>query len=222
MWNYLSNLSVRVLKSYQAPLPLKEAAWGLIAWVAKAGRANPISWLIRPWAAHKSLKRTVGLVMAVLVVTVAIWGPFPTLASDTGGPLELAVMSEGEIELNTQEAIQMPVENFRVSQGYRWLHPGVDLAAKTGEAVKAVANGKVILVKKDRFAYGQHVIINHGEYETLYAHLSKITVEEGQEVTTDTVIGEVGSTGRSTGPHLHLEIRESGRPVNPKMLLGLK
>ena len=209
MWNYLSNLSVRVLKSYHV-------------WVAKAGRANPISWLIRPWAAHKSLKRTVGLTMAVLAVVVAIWGPFPTLATDTGGPLELTVLSEGEIELNTQEAVQVPVENYRVSQGYRWLHPGVDLAAKTGEAVKAVANGKVILVKKDRFAYGQHVIVNHGEYETLYAHLSKIAVKEGQEVTTDTVIGEVGSTGRSTGPHLHLEIRENGRTVNPKMLLGLK
>lgn len=222
MWNYLSNLSARVLKSYQAPLPLKEAAWRLIAWVAKAGRANPISWLIRPWAAHKSLKRTVGLTMAVLAVVVAIWGPFPTLATDTGGPLELTVLSEGEIELNTQEAVQVPVENYRVSQGYRWLHPGVDLAAKTGEPVKAVAAGKVVLVKKDRYAYGQHVIVNHGEYETLYAHLSKIAVEEGQEVTTDTVIGEVGSTGRSTGPHLHLEIRENGRTVNPKTLLEIK
>jgi len=114
------------------------------------------------------------------------------------------------------------VENYKVSQGYRFYHPGMDLAAKIGEPVKPMAKGKVILVQKDRWNYGQHVVVDHGEYQTLYAHLSKINVAEGQEVDTETVLGEIGSTGRSTGPHLHLEIREGNRTVNPKSVLDVK
>ncbi len=180
-----------------------------------------MSRLARPWAAHKSLKRAVGLTMAVLATQAAIWGPFPTLATNTGGA-GLAILPEGAIEVVTEEAVQMPVENYRVSQGYRFFHPGVDLAAKTGEPVKPVARGKVILVAHDRWNYGNHMIIDHGEYQTLYGHLSKINVAEGQEVNTETVLGEVGSTGRSTGPHLHLEIREGNKTINPKSVLDIK
>ena len=181
-----------------------------------------MSRLVRPWVAHKGLKRTVGLVMAVLAVATAVWGPIPSLASDVGGPVGLAVLPEGGIEIVTQETAQVPVENYKVSQGYRFYHPGMDLSAKIGEPVKPMAKGKVILVQKDRWNYGQHVVVDHGEYQTLYAHLSKINVAEGQEVDTETVLGEIGSTGRSTGPHLHLEIREGNRTVNPKSVLDVK
>ena len=180
-----------------------------------------MSRLARPWAAHKGLKRAVGLTMALLVAVVAIWGPFPALASDTGGA-GLAILPEGAIEVVTEEAAQVPIENYRVSQGYRFFHPGVDLAAKIGEPVKPVARGKVILVQKDRWGYGQHVIVDHGDYQTLYAHLFKINVAEGQEVNMETVLGEVGSSGRSSGPHLHLEVREGNKTINPKSVLDIE
>ncbi len=180
-----------------------------------------MSRLVRPWAAHKSLRQAVGLAMAIMAVVVTIWGPFPTLASDTGGA-GLAILPESAIEVVTEEAAQMPIENYRVSQGYRFFHPGVDLAAKVGEPVRPMAKGKVILVAHDRWNYGNHVIIDNGEYQTLYGHLSKINVAEGQEVDAETVLGEIGSTGRSTGPHLHLEIREGNKTINPKSVLDIK
>lgn len=217
MWNYLQNLSERALKKARTPLLIKEAAWRLISWIAKAGKSDPISWLIQPWVAHKGLKRAVGVAIAMIFLIVAIRGRV-----DTGGPLEVNVLSEGNVELVTHETNQVPVEHYRVSQGYRFYHPGMDLAAKIGEPVKPVAEGKVILVAHDRWNYGNHIIVDHGDYQSLYGHLSKINVSLDQEVDTETVIGEVGSTGRSTGPHLHLEIREGNKTINPKSVLDIK
>src|SRR3989344_6622312 len=97
MWNYLQNIAGLTLKKVRTPLLIKEASWMLISWVAKSGKSDPVSWLIRPWVAHKGLKRTVGLVMAVLAVATAVWGPIPSLASDTGGA-GLTILPEGEIE----------------------------------------------------------------------------------------------------------------------------
>lgn len=222
MWNYLHKLSEKALKKARTPLLLKEASWRLITWVAKADQADPISWLIRPWVAHKGLKRVVGVIIAILAIFTAIWGPIPSLASNTGGNPASAVLSEGEVEVQTVESVHVPLDEYRVSQGYWFLHPGVDLATKIGEPVHVVAAGKVEYVARDRFGYGNHVIVNHGEYQTLYGHLSKIEVKEGQEVTKETEIGLVGSTGHSSGPHLHLEIREGNKTVNPKSVLDIK
>ena len=222
MWNYLQNIAGLTLKKVRTPLLIKEASWRLISWVAKAGKSDPVSWLVRPWVTHKGLKRTIGLVIAVMALAVAVWGPIPSLATDTGGPLEVNVLPEGNVELVTHETNQVPVEHYRVSQGYRFYQPGMDLAAKIGEPVKPMAKGKVVLVQKDRWNYGQHVIVDHGDYQTLYAHLSKINVAFDQEVDTETVLGEIGSTGRSTGPHLHLEIREGNKTINPKSVLDIK
>jgi murein DD-endopeptidase MepM/ murein hydrolase activator NlpD len=67
------------------------------------------------------------------------------------------------------------------------------------------------------------IVVSHGpEFESLYAHLSKINVFVGQEVNTGTIIGLSGSTGRSTGPHLHLEIHQDGKLINPALILGVK
>lgn len=94
-------------------------------------------------------------------------------------------------------------------------HAGVDLAAATGSPVATTGNGVV------RFAgpagnYGLLVVIDHGQgVESRYAHLSRLTVSIGQSVTRGQAVGLVGSTGRSTGPHLHYEVRANGRALNP-------
>lgn len=181
--------------------------------------SDPVSFVLRPIFAHKRVNFGIGVVMAGLALIMGGVGPLP---ENAGGKFELMVVPEAEVSVVTTESAQVPVEKYRVSQGYHRFHPGVDLAAKIGEPVKPVSTGVVAVVKRDRINYGNHIVVDHENGErTLYAHLSKMNVVEGEKVTTETVIGEVGSTGRSTGPHLHLEIREDGKRVNPKSVLGL-
>jgi len=95
------------------------------------------------------------------------------------------------------------------------LHKGLDISNRTGTPIVATAQGEVILAARDG-AYGLCVEINHGGgIVSKYAHLNKMTVEPGQWVKRGQVIGHMGSTGRSTGPHLHYEVRLNGVPVNP-------
>ena len=95
-------------------------------------------------------------------------------------------------------------------------HTGLDIACSTGTDIKAVSSGTVISVTSGG-AYGNLLKISHGNgVETWYAHCSQIYAKEGQDVSAGDVVAAVGSTGNSTGPHLHLEIRLDGTPVNPQ------
>jgi len=96
------------------------------------------------------------------------------------------------------------------------MHSGVDLAAPLGTKVHATGNGIVILANLSRGGYGKRILIDHGYgYKTLYGHLSKILVKSGQKVKRGDLIGEVGSTGRSTAPHLHYEVRKNNKAQDP-------
>ena len=100
------------------------------------------------------------------------------------------------------------------------LHAGVDIAADPGTPVRAPAPGMVIFSGM-REGYGKVIVINHGYgISTLFAHLSKFFVNSGDRVKRGEIISEVGSTGHSTGPHLHYEIRKNGIPVNPRTFMG--
>ncbi|MDB5134192.1 MAG: peptidoglycan DD-metalloendopeptidase family protein [Mucilaginibacter sp.] len=100
-------------------------------------------------------------------------------------------------------------------------HPGIDFKGQKGDPVKTTANGKVIFTGW-KGGYGNCIIVKHkNDFETLYGHLSHINVREGQEVVTGDVIGKVGSTGHSTGAHLHYEVRKNGKPINPVKFLTL-
>lgn len=95
-------------------------------------------------------------------------------------------------------------------------HKGVDFVANIGTKIYATGDGIVTLSKTSRKGYGNEVIINHSfGYSTRYGHLNEIFVMEGQKVKRGQVIGAVGNTGRSTGPHLHYEVRLNNHPVNP-------
>lgn len=109
----------------------------------------------------------------------------------------------------------------RISQGFTWYHRGIDIANRDGPEVLAADAGTVIIAGwPDGQGYGNRVIIDHGNgYQTLYAHLSQVYVVEGQTVRRGSSIGRMGSTGRSTGTHLHIEIRQDGVPINPLELL---
>jgi murein DD-endopeptidase MepM/ murein hydrolase activator NlpD len=101
--------------------------------------------------------------------------------------------------------------------GSRWgrMHTGIDIGAGYGEPIEAAKAGTVILAGYNG-GYGNCVVIDHGGgFSTLYGHMSNIEVSEGQSVASGELIGEVGSTGNSTGPHLHFETRTGGDPENP-------
>ncbi len=99
-------------------------------------------------------------------------------------------------------------------------HSGLDLGAGKGTPIRAALPGTVYVVRHSTSGYGYHVMVDHGGgFVTLYAHCSKILVTEGQKIDAGTIIAEVGSTGRSTGNHLHFEVRINGEKQNPRSYL---
>lgn len=98
----------------------------------------------------------------------------------------------------------------------RQMHTGMDFTAARGTEVYATGDGVIQIVENKAWGYGKSIVINHGYgYQTRYAHLSAVGVSEGQKVKRGHLIGLVGSTGRSTGPHLHYEVVKNGVKVNP-------
>jgi murein DD-endopeptidase MepM/ murein hydrolase activator NlpD len=99
----------------------------------------------------------------------------------------------------------------------RKMHWGMDFSAKTGTPIFATGDGKISNDRKiGGSGYGKYIVIDHGYgYQTLYAHMSKVAVRKGQSVKRGDVIGYVGNSGRSAGPHLHYEVVKDGKKVNP-------
>ena len=102
-------------------------------------------------------------------------------------------------------------------------HKGIDLGARKGTPVHAAADGVVIAagpLAENQGRYGNAVIIDHGGQQSLYAHLDSIAVAPGQRIAAGQVIGAVGATGFATGPHLHFEVREGDRIIDPATRLS--
>jgi len=141
--------------------------------------------------------------------------------------IEKLIKNQGE-KLASIPAIQ-PVSNRdlnRIASGFGMridpvygmpkMHKGLDFTAPQGTPIYATGDGRVTMAGFDESGFGNHVIINNGYgYETLFGHMVKVKVSEGQKVKRGEVIGWVGSTGKSTGPHCHYEVHINGREVDP-------
>jgi len=185
--------------------------------VLRVRAGSKISRFFRHIFEHKRIKKILGTHIALII---ALSSFVPAKATLNIEP-EQTVIAEEITPLVTQSGSQYPVKNIRISQGYKFYHPGIDLDGITGEPVYPVMAGVVEEVSYSRFAYGNAVIVNHGNKITsLYAHLSKIEVREGQAVTINTKLGEIGATGRAWGDHLHLEIRDHNYPIDPQSVLS--
>lgn len=113
-----------------------------------------------------------------------------------------------------------PLEIGSISQGYSSYHPAFDIAGPLGENVHPVGAGTVEFTGMMTDGHGMVVVVNHGDgLKSLYAHLGRIDVGVGNQVTGTTTIGAVGLTGRTTGPHVHLEILNNDRTINPGLVL---
>jgi murein DD-endopeptidase MepM/ murein hydrolase activator NlpD len=157
-------------------------------------------------------------------------GPEAARARADGIAFTLALRQAGQPVPTLLGGIATPILGARLSSpfglrndplgGGAGFHSGVDLAARTGTPIRAVADGTVVTAG-DCGGYGNCVIIDHGvSLATLYGHQSVVLVAEGQPVVAGQVIGLVGSTGKSTGPHLHFELRLNGIPIDPLLALA--
>lgn len=109
---------------------------------------------------------------------------------------------------------------FGESSIYQPFHTGIDIANIKGTPINPAMEGTVIYAGEIFWGLGKHIIIDNGDnIKTIYAHLDKIYIYKGQKVNTDYVIGAMGNTGWSTGPHLHFQINIYGIPVNPRVFL---
>jgi len=167
---------------------------------------------------HQKIKKIIGLNMAAMLVFSSF---SPTSVSGNFDQNENLVIETNSVNLATEKGTRIPVNgNLKITQGFSFFHPAIDIDGLTGDDIYPIKNGVIEKIEYSRFAYGNSIIVNHGNGLTsLYAHLSRIYVNEGDRVTTSDVIGEMGTSGRAFGDHLHLEIREDGKALNPLSVL---
>jgi murein DD-endopeptidase MepM/ murein hydrolase activator NlpD len=152
-----------------------------------------------------------------------------TIAAGTVLFLPGAKMPREDLRLALGELFIYPVRGRLTSpfgwrndpiSGVRRYHAAIDLAAPLGTPIKAAMDGRVSTVGTNS-VYGKYIIVSHnGAYQTMYAHLNRVSVSQGAYVTQGSKLGEVGSTGYSTGPHLHFAVYKNGRAVDPRNLLS--
>ncbi len=173
---------------------------------------------------HKSIKNILGGNIALMLFASSLVPSGLSAANINEIEPKVAATSivATENPIETTISLRNPVEVVSITQGYKFYHPGLDLDGVTGDKIRPIKSGVVIYAISENFGYGKHVVIDHGNgMTTLYAHLSKIMVKNGQEVTTTTILGEMGATGRSFGDHLHFEVRNNGVAINPAKILPL-
>lgn len=164
--------------------------------------------------------RTLSFLLLISVFFVMVLGPQALAYVEIAQADNVEVDKAVSVETATPTAFQWPVKDFSFSQYFSWHHWGADLQAQEGIPVFPIAEGTVIDASTNFLGYGNFVVVAHKNgQQSLYAHLSKISVKKNEEITKDTVLGEIGHTGWATGPHLHLEIHENGLPLNPLEVL---
>jgi murein DD-endopeptidase MepM/ murein hydrolase activator NlpD len=183
--------------------------------VAKGNRFSRIG---RKIFEHNNLRAILGSHLALAAVATSALS-VPSYAKNDINNLGNITTRESVL-IRTMPGVKNPLAYMKINTKFSFYHPGIDLEGLTGDPVKPIMGGFVQHTQYSRYAYGNAIIVNHGNGITsLYAHLSKINVKQGQNVTTDTTIGLVGSTGRSTGDHLHLEVRDNNVAINPLSVL---
>ncbi|MFN8376949.1 MAG: M23 family metallopeptidase [Anaerolineae bacterium] len=142
-----------------------------------------------------------------------VTGNFVTFAPGEAGSCGPVLRGGGTVWIN-------PLPGGTWMRGFSSWHTGVDLAAPIGTSVQAANGGTVIFAGWNSWGYGNLIVLSHGPYLTLYGHLSDFYVSCGQTVSAGQTIGAVGSTGNSSGPHLHFEVRSGDTPTDPAAIFA--
>lgn len=174
---------------------------------------SKISKRIRKLVEHKRFQFRFSGFFVLLIVLVAL---FPKSSHVFG---QGNVIATEEIILTTKKTSRLPVLGM-LSQGFSYYHPGVDIQKTFGDPVYPMLAGVVSEAGFQFGGYGNYVLLDHQNgYFSLYAHMNKILVKKDEEVSQETVLGTIGVTGYSTGPHLHFEVYENGIATNPLSIL---
>ncbi len=172
---------------------------------------------------NRQIKRFIGINLLGLVVFNGIVSPAATnllSLADVEAKVDSTEISQ---DVDTKTTFVTPLVDFKISQFFSFWHPGVDLTTNLGAPVYAIDEGVVESAGYSIFGYGKNVLISHPHnMKSLYAHLSEISIVTGRKISRGELIGHVGSTGWSTGNHLHLEIYQNNIPLNPIEVLPLK
>ncbi|MBI5356332.1 M23 family metallopeptidase [Candidatus Collierbacteria bacterium] len=182
-------------------------------------KSHFLSKKLRPVFESRKIKAIVGGNLALSIFLVNLMGPIG--GQTPAGSIEVTTLTPDTVKVITETTFRIPLaENNGYSQGFYDKHPGVDIKSKLGTKILAAAPGTVIEVERKKMGYGHKLVIGHsGRISTLYAHLDTINVNVGDYVTKETVLGTVGLTGWTTGPHLHFEVRNDSGYINPKQIL---
>jgi murein DD-endopeptidase MepM/ murein hydrolase activator NlpD len=175
--------------------------------------------------------QTAALIVTGLLAMAAspVAEPQPEEVAPVAAPVQAVAAPAGPVK--REIGFAMPVKNHPINspfgarelagEGKVRLHKGVDIAAPTGTGVFAASEGVVLRTGYDAGGYGNFIELRHPNGMTsLYGHLSRVDVASGMAVALGARIGLVGSTGYSTGPHLHFEIKRAGVQVNPTRVMG--
>lgn len=200
----------------------------------------PIGTVFTLWSYRKELKIVTGAfllilllpVIAVIILTqtgINIVSDKLISVDSVTNRVEIHDPTSGVIITTISSPMIWPVKGVitlefgKSDLPYEIMHTGIDIAnpqGKIGDNISPFMDGTVIYAGETAIGYGKHIIIDHGNNVTsLYGHLDKVLVYKGEKVTINDVIGKMGSTGWSTGPHVHFQINVFGIPVNPRVFL---
>ena len=203
--------------------------------------AVPIKTIFILWSYRKELKIVVSAfllilllpVIAVIILTqtgINIVSDKLVSLNETTNMVEIHDPTSGKVATTINSPMVWPVKGVVTLEfansdlPYQLSHTGIDIAnaeGKIGDDITPFMEGVVTYAGQTAIGYGKHIIIDHGNNVTsLYGHLDKILVYKGETIKIGDVIGKMGSTGWSTGPHLHFQIMVFGIPVNPRTFLG--
>jgi len=202
--------------------------------------AMPIGTVFTLWSYRKELKIVTGTFLLILllpvVAVIILTQTGINIVSDklisvdsVTNCVEIHDPTSGVVITTISSPIIWPVKGVitlefgKSDLPYEIMHTGIDIAnpqGKIGDDISPFMDGTVIYAGETAIGYGKHIIIDHGNNVTsLYGHLDKVLVYKGEKVTINDVIGKMGSTGWSTGPHVHFQINVFGIPVNPRVFL---
>jgi murein DD-endopeptidase MepM/ murein hydrolase activator NlpD len=202
--------------------------------------AMPIGTVFTLWSYRKELKIVTGAFLLILllpiIAVIILTQTGINIVSDklisvdsVTNRVEIHDPTSGVVITTISSPMIWPVKGVitlefgKSDLPYEIMHTGIDIAnpqGKIGDNISPFMDGTVIYAGETAIGYGKHIIIDHGNNVTsLYGHLDKVLVYKGEKVTINDVIGKMGSTGWSTGPHVHFQINVFGIPVNPRVFL---
>lgn len=183
-------------------------------------KSNRLSFHLRKLFEKTSIRKAIGIQLTSTMFLAGIIIPQAQLISSNITANSMTATTVVLESTKTEVTYTWPLNSYKISQKYQFYHPGVDLRAPYEDPVMTIAKGKVEATTTSNWGYGRYIIVRHENgYASLYAHLSEILVKPEDEVDKGKVIGKVGTSGWSTGSHLHLEIRGPEGTINPLEVL---